>query len=343
MTNNLSRYLRQTIFPGIGVEGQQKLLAAYVVVIGCGATGTMIANHLARAGVGRLTIVDRDFIELNNLQRQLLFDEQDLAENLPKAIAAERKLRAINSEIEVRGIVADANPENIEELIKDATLVMDGTDNFETRYILNDACLKHNISWIYTGAVATYGMSQTIIPGQTACLRCLFEEMPAPGATATCDTAGVVGPVVGAVASLSAAEAIKLIVGQGELNQGIIHFDLWYNNFEQFGHKGPRPGCPACQQHNFEFLNQEKGGQMVSLCGRDAVQIRQPGASRLPLAELANRLNSVSQITASNDYLLRFVVEQKYEITLFADARAIIKGTQEESVARGLYAKYIGM
>ena len=180
MADNLTRYIRQTIFPGIGPEGQQKLLAAQVVLIGCGATGTNIANHLARSGVGQLTIVDRDFIELNNLQRQILFDENDLAENLPKAIAAERKLRAINSEIEIRGIVSDVNPENIESLIEGATLVMDGTDNFETRYILNDACLKHQIPWIYTGAVSTYGMSQTIIPGETACLRCLFRDMPLP-------------------------------------------------------------------------------------------------------------------------------------------------------------------
>jgi adenylyltransferase/sulfurtransferase len=338
---NLSRYLRQTIFPGIGEAGQQKLLAARVVVVGCGATGTNIANHLARAGVGHLTIVDRDFIELNNLQRQLLFDERDLAENLPKAIAAERKLRAINSEIEVRGIVADVNAENIESLIEGANVVMDGTDNFETRYILNDACLKHNIPWIYTGAVATYGMSQTIIPGQTACLRCLFNEVPPPGATATCDTAGVVGPVVSAIASVSAAEAIKLIVGQGEINWGIIHFDVWYNTFESFDTGGPRADCPACQQRNFEFLNQEKGGQIVNLCGRDAVQLRVPGTRKLPLAELAERLVGVSEITARNDYLLRFIVDG-YEITLFADARAIIKGTEDESVARGLYAKYIG-
>jgi len=341
ITNRLARYIRQTIFPGIGEAGQKKLLAARVVIIGCGATGTVIANHLARAGVGHLTIVDRDFIELNNLQRQLLFDEQDLAENLPKAIAAERKLRAINSDIEVRGIVSDVNPENIESLIDGATLVMDGTDNFETRYIINDACLKHNIPWIYTGAVSTYGMSQTIIPGKTACLRCLVEEVPPPGSSATCDTAGVVGPVVSAVASVSATEAIKFMVGQGDLNKGIIHVDLWYNSFEQFGSNGPRAGCPACQQHNYEFLNQEKGGQMVSLCGRDAVQIRQSGGNRISLDELANRLKSVSDITAQNDYLLRFAVDS-YEITLFADSRAIIKGTQDESVARGLYAKYVG-
>ena len=342
MKRNLARYKRQTIFPGIGEAGQQKLLAARVVVVGCGATGTVIANHLARAGVGHLTIVDRDFIELNNLQRQLLFDEQDLAENLPKAIAAERKLRAINSDIEVRGIVSDANAENIEALIEGATLVMDGTDNFETRYILNDACVKHNLPWIYTGAVAGYGMSQTIIPGQTACLRCLMHDIPPPGTTATCDTAGVVGPIVGAIASVSAAEALTLIVVRGDLNQGIIHFDLWYNSFEQFANNGPQPDCPACQQRHFEFLNQEKGGRIVSLCGRDAIQIHQPGAGKLSLPKVGNRLSSVGDVTACNNYLLRFTVDN-YEITLFADARAIIKGTQDESVARGLYAKYVGV
>jgi adenylyltransferase/sulfurtransferase len=312
-----------------------------VVVVGCGANGTVISNHLARAGVGRLTVVDRDFVELNNLQRQLLFDEQDLAQNLPKAAAAERKLRAINSDIDIKGIVADVNAENIESLISRATLVMDGTDNFETRYILNDACIKHGIPWIYTGAVASYGMSQTILPGQTACLRCLFPDVPPPGTSATCDTAGVIGPLVSAVASISATEAIKLIVGQGELNRGIIHFDVWYNTFEQFQSGGPREDCPACQEHNFEFLNQEKGGETVSLCGRNAIQIRTPGVQSLPLAELAGRLSKIGQITANNEYLLRFLVDG-YEVTLFADARAIIKGTEDESVARGLYAKYIG-
>jgi adenylyltransferase/sulfurtransferase len=339
--SDLSRYLRQTIFPGIGLEGQQKLLAARVVIIGCGATGTVIANHLARAGVGHLTVADRDFIELNNLPRQLLFDEQDLAANLPKAIAAERKLRAINSDIEVHGLVTDVHAENVETLIKGATLVLDGTDNFETRFILNDACVKHNIPWIYTGVVASYGMSQTIIPGQTACLRCLIEDIPLPGTTPTCDTVGVVGPVVGAIASVSATEAIKFIVGQGDLNQGVIYFDLWDNSFEKIDNKGPRDNCPVCRQGNFEFLNQEKGGQIISLCGRNAVQIRQPGTGRLDLPKLADRLASSGDVTAQNDYLLRFTIED-YEITLFADARAIIKGTEDESVARGLYAKYIG-
>jgi len=342
MSNDLARYKRQTIFPGIGEEGQRKLLAARVLVVGCGATGTVIANHLARAGVGHLTVVDRDFIELNNLQRQLLYDEQDLADNLPKAAAAERKLRVINSEIEVRGLVTDVNAENIEDLIAGMTLVMDGTDNFEARYIVNDACIKHNTPWIYTGAVSSYGMSQTIIPGKTACLRCLFNDIPPAGSTATCDTAGVVGPVVSVLASVSATEAIKLIVGQGDINEGIIHMDVWYNSFEQFSNGGPRPDCPACGQRNFEFLNQEIGAQNVSLCGRNAVQIRQPGSGTLPLGQLAERLKSVSHITAQNDYLLRFAVDN-YEITLFADARAIIKGTQDETVARGLYAKYVGV
>jgi adenylyltransferase/sulfurtransferase len=341
-----NRYARQTIFHGIGAAGQEKLLAAKVVVIGCGATGTNIANHLARAGVGELVVVDRDFIELNNLQRQLLFDENDLLQNLPKAVAAERKLRVINSEICVTGIVSDVNAENIESLIEGATLVMDGTDNFETRYILNDACIKHNIPWIYTGVVSSYGMSQTIIPGQTACLRCHFPDLPAPGASPTCDTAGVVGPVVATIAGISTTEAIKLIVGSGALNQGIIHVDLWDLSLEQLAMGAPRPDCPTCGLRQFEFLKGEQGSQAVSLCGRNAVQIRVVSDSKtnrtFSLAQIAKQLDGVATITASNDFLLRFTVLPNYEITLFADGRAIIKGTDDESVARGLYAKYIG-
>jgi adenylyltransferase/sulfurtransferase len=341
MTQDLTRYIRQTIFPGIGEAGQRKLLNARVLVVGCGTNGTNIANHLARAGVGHLTVVDRDFIELNNLQRQLLYDEADLAQNLPKAVAAKRKLRAINSNIDVRGLVADVNAENIEALLDGMTLVMDGTDNFEARYIVNDACVKHGIPWIYTGAVSSYGMSQTIIPGKTACLRCLFEDIPPAGSTATCDTAGVIGPLVSVAAGISATEAIKLIVGQGDINEGIIHVDVWYNTYEQFANGGPRADCPACGRRNFEFLNQEIGAQSVSLCGRNAVQIRQPGSGKLALGPLAERLGAVANVTANNDYLIRFAVDE-YDITLFADARAIIKGTQDESVARGLYAKYVG-
>ncbi len=343
MTDALARYHRQTIFHGIGRAGQEKLLAAKVVVIGCGATGTAIANHLARAGIGELVVVDRDFIELNNLQRQMLFDEHDLAAALPKAIAAERKLRAINSEITVRGVVADVTAENIEDLIDGATLVMDGSDNFETRYLLNDACVKHGIPWIYTGAVSGYGMSQTIIPGETPCLRCVFPDVPPPGISPTCDTAGVVGPVVGTVAGISATEAIKLLVGNGELNRGIIHVDLWDISLEQFPTGAPRPECPACGHGQYQFLDDGSAGTAFSLCGRNAVQIRvHQHGEKFPLAAIAAQVEKSAVITARNDFLVRFSVPPQYEITLFADGRAIIKGTDKESVARGLYAKYIG-
>jgi len=343
MTDKFTRYARQTIFHGIGRAGQEKLLAAKVVIIGCGATGTMLANHLARAGVGELLIVDRDFIELNNLQRQMLFDENDLRDALPKAIAAERKLRAINSEITVRGIVADVNAENIESLIAGATLVMDGTDNFETRYLLNDACVKHGIPWIYTGAVSGYGMSQTIIPNETACLRCVFPDVPPPGTSPTCDTAGVVGPVVGTLAGISATEAIKFLVGKGELNRGIIHIDLWDLSLEQFPIGKKRDDCEACGKGHFEFLDEERGSVSTGLCGRNAVQIRVGKGQIINLSQVKERIEKTAKITAANNFLLRFKMDANYEMTLFADGRAIIKGTDEESVARNLYAKYVGL
>jgi adenylyltransferase/sulfurtransferase len=291
--------------------------------------------------VGHLTLIDRDFIELNNLQRQVLYDEDDLHANLPKAVAAERKLPRFNSEVEVTGLVADLNAENAEDLLAGADLVMDGTDNLEARYIINDVCVKHAIPWIYCGVVASYGMTMTILPHQTPCLRCLFAEAPPPGATATCDTVGILGPVVSVVAGMAAAEAIKLLVGGGELNQGIIHVDLWDNTFNIFEGGSPRTDCPACGLGQYEFLERETGAQAVSLCGRDAVQIRVPDAKHLPLAEVVERLKQVSQITASNDYLVRFEVDG-FEITLFADARAIIKGSGDEKIARSLYSKYVG-
>jgi molybdopterin/thiamine biosynthesis adenylyltransferase len=342
MTDHLSRYVRQLIFPGIGREGQQRLLDAHVVLVGCGADGTVIADRLVRSGIGHLTIVDRDFIELNNLQRQVLYDEDDLANNLPKAIAAERKLRRINSQVDIQGLVADLNPENAEDLLTGADLVMDGTDNFEARYIINDVCVKYNIPWVYCGVVSSYGMTMTIVPHQTPCLRCLFADAPPPGTTATCDTAGILGPIVSVMAGVAAAEGIKLLVNQGERNSGIIHIDLWENSFNAFDSGSPRPDCPTCGLGEYGFLDWESGTQSVSLCGRDAVQIRVPGTQHVSLADLARRLQAVGQVTAANDYLLRFKVDE-YEITLFADARAIIKGTSEETVARSVYSKYIGI
>ncbi|HIC89271.1 MAG TPA: thiazole biosynthesis adenylyltransferase ThiF, partial [Anaerolineae bacterium] len=335
--HDLSRYHRQIILPGIGEDGQRKLSTSTAVVIGCGATGSVLANHLARAGIGRLRIVDRDFIELNNLQRQLLFDEDDIVQNLPKAVAAARKLRRTNSEIEIEDVVADVNSGNIEGLIADADIVLDGTDNFTTRYLINDACVKHRKPWVYTGVLATYGMSMTIRPHETACLRCVLGEIPAPGTTPTCDTAGVLGPIVAVMASISASEVLKLLTGLGQLNDGMIHVDLLDNEFERFDVGGPRPDCPTCGEGRYEFLNAEMGTRTVTLCGRNAVQITVIGIGRIDLQQLAKRLEEHGKVRV-NQYLLRARIDS-YEFTIFPDARAIIKGTTDEKEARTLYAR----
>jgi adenylyltransferase/sulfurtransferase len=342
-TPDLSRYARQIIFPDLGEAGQRRLLDSTVVLIGCGATGTVIANHLVRSGVGRLRIIDRDFIELNNLQRQLLFDEQDMAEGLPKAEAARRKLARINSAITVEGIVADVTADNILDLLAGADLAMDGADNFEARFLLNDACVQLGLPWIYTGVIASYGMTMTIQPGETACLRCLLGQMPAPGTAPTCDTAGVLAPSVSVVASIAAGEALKLLAGFGELNTGsLLNFDLLDNSLERF-EVLRRPDCPACGQRDLEFLHAETGTRTATLCGRNAVQISVHGRPAVNLAELASRLrqSGVAQATA-NPYLLRAAIDG-LELTVFPDARAIIKGTEDESVARTIYARYVGM
>ena len=340
MEKDISRYVRQIIFPGVGEDGQKRLLASTAVVIGCGATGSMLCNHLARAGVGRLRIVDRDYIELNNLQRQILFDEDDIAQGLPKAVAAAHKLRRVNYGIQIEDLVLDANPTNVENLIANADVVLDGTDNFETRFLLNDACVKLGKPWVYCGVIASYGMTATIVPGETACLRCLLSNVPAPGTTDTCDTAGVLGPVVGTLASIAAAEALKLLLGKGERNRGLIHADLWENTFESFQVGPPRPDCPTCGQHRYTFLEAATGTHTTSLCGRDAVQVSVHGAPQVDLPRLAARLAAAGKVVV-NPFLLRAEIDG-YEFTVFADARAIIKGTTDEERAKVLYARYIG-
>ncbi len=337
---DLSRYARQVIFPGIGPDGQRRLLNAHVAIIGCGASGSTLANSLVRAGVGRVRIVDRDFVELNNLQRQMLFDEDDVVRGVPKAIAAADKLRRVNSTVEVEPVVADANASNILELIGDVDLVLDGTDNFDTRYLLNDACIQLGKPWIYSGVIASYGMTMTVIPGETACLRCLYPNPPAPGTTATCDTAGVLNTVVGIVPNIAANEALKLLVGGGDRNPGLIHVDVWSNTYDVFA-VPRRPDCEACEQHNLEFLAAETGAQVTSLCGRNAVQVRLQPAHPVRFDELAARLGSAGEVSY-NQFLLRFSVNG-YELTVFPDSRAIVKGTSDETVAKTLYAKYIGM
>lgn len=343
MDTHLARYSRQIIFPPIGEEGQRRLLAARVTIIGVGATGSVLADRLARAGVGHLRLVDRDFLELNNLQRQLVYDEEDVAAMLPKAVAMARKLRRINSTITIEEVVADVNPTNIAGLIADADVVLDGTDNFATRYLINDACVKLGKPWVYTGVIASYGMSMTIRPGVTPCLRCIMGELPAPGTVPTCDTAGIIGPIVSLMGSLAVAEALKLLLGRGTLNSGMIHVDLWEDTFDKFEIGGPRPDCPTCGKREFAFLNAEAGTRLTALCGRDAVQVSVVGAPTLNLSALAERLREAQVGPVQiNPYLLRAEIDG-FQFTVFPDGRAIIKGTNDESVAATLYARYIGM
>jgi molybdopterin/thiamine biosynthesis adenylyltransferase len=352
MNVNFTRYARQVIYPPIGEAGQRALLGARVTIIGMGATGSVLANHLARAGVGYLRLVDRDFPELNNLQRQLLYDEADVAAGLPKAVAAARRLRAINSTITVEDVVADVNAGNILTLIEDADVVLDGCDNFATRYLINDACVKLGKPWVYSGVLAAYGMTMTIRPGVTPCLRCTMSELPDPAAAPTCDTAGILGPIVATIGSIAASEALKLIVGTRSdqppsLNDGMIYVDLWDNTFDRFDLGTPRPDCPACGRHEFPFLNAQQGARTTVLCGRDAVQVSVAGPDGKPpvvdLAALGERLRAAGAAgVRTNPYLLQAHVEDR-ALTVFADGRAIIQGVSDEAVAATLYARYIGM
>jgi adenylyltransferase/sulfurtransferase len=328
-------------FAGVGVEGQRKLGEASALIVGCGAMGSALANNLVRAGVGRVRLVDRDFVELNNLQRQTLYDERDAAEAAPKAIAAERRLAAINSAVTVEPVVADFNADNAEALLEDMDLALDGSDNFETRYLLNDVCVKLGKPWIYSGVIAAYGVSMTIQPGETACLRCVFPDRPLPGTTPTCDTAGILNGIVAAISGVSSTEAIKLLTGSDRLARGLFWMDLWENTAERM--ELPRqPGCLTCEREEYEYLDAALGEDTATLCGRNAVQVR-PGvaSTRLDLAALAGRLEPLGPVTR-NEFLLRATLDG-YEFTIFPDARAIIKGTDEPAVARTLYARYVGM
>ncbi len=336
----LERYARQTLFTPIGKVGQERLGQASVAIIGCGALGTGLANNLCRAGVGRLLIADRDYIELNNLQRQILFDEEDIAQHLPKAVAAVNRLKRVNSAVRLEALVEDINADGIEGLVQEVDLVLDATDNFETRYLLNDACVKHQRPWIYSGVVASYGVTMNILPGETPCLRCVFPEMPPPGSSATCDTVGVLNGIVAAITGVAATEALKILLNSERISREMFWLDLWENAGERI--ELPRqPECPTCGQHSYEFLEALSGTQSTSLCGRNAVQVRGgKRGDRIDLPSLAERLAPVGQVT-HNQFLLRFLVDD-YELTIFPDARAIIKGTDDEQVARSVYARYIG-
>jgi len=335
------RYSRQARFWGIGAEGQARLAAGHVLVVGCGALGSSVIDLLARAGVGHLVVVDRDFVELSNLQRQLLYDEADAAAGTPKAVAAAAAVGRINAGVEVEAVVADVTPTNVEALVARADVVVDGTDNLETRYLLNDACVKAGIPWVYGGAVGSTGMSMTILPGETACFRCLFATPQPAGTMETCESAGVLASIVVTVAAMQWTEAVKLLVGDREhLNHGITAFDVWTNDHLQAEGVPRRPDCPCCGERRFEYLDARVTSRTASLCGRDAVQVSPGRAVRLDLGALARKLAGTGSVT-SNDYLLRSVVDG-HEMTVFADGRAIIKGTHDLAVARSLYARYVG-
>jgi adenylyltransferase/sulfurtransferase len=335
------RYSRQILFAEIGKTGQDKLLNARVAIVGCGALGASHAEMLSRAGVGRLKIVDRDFVEYTNLQRQTLFSERDAAERLPKAVAARERIAEINSGIEVEAVVADVNPSNVESLIADADLILDGTDNFQVRYLLNDACVKHGKTWIYGAAVSSYGTTMTIVPGSTPCLRCIFEEMPDAGSSPTCDTAGVIMPIIATISAVQVTEAIKLIVGDREaLHGSLLQFDVWQNDWRKIRLSHPTPDCPACGGRRFEFLDAESLEFSAVLCGRNAVQISPARPVSINLGAVAEKLSHLTDVK-QNEYLVRFTADGN-EITIFRDARAIISGTDNVSVARSLYARFVG-
>ncbi len=337
----MDRYSRQRLFEPIGDAGQEQLLNSKVVLIGCGALGTHLAQHLVRAGVGFLRICDRDFVELDNLQRQVLFDEGDVRDNLPKAVAAARRLAAINSTVEVEAHVVDVTAANIQELMEGVDLVLDGTDNFQTRFLINDACVRGAQAWVYGGCVASHGMVLTVIPGETACFACVVPELPAAGSSQTCDTAGVLGPVVGVVAALQAGEALKVLSGSRErLNPGLTRIDLWENQFQSFA-VGRNPDCEVCAKRRFRYLEDREGDRTTVLCGRNAVQITPPRGAELDFKEIAKRLSPLGAVQ-HNEYLLRFEGDGM-EVTLFPDGRALIKGTPEPARARAVYAKYIGI
>jgi molybdopterin-synthase adenylyltransferase len=342
MADQFERYSRQMILPGWGGrEGQARLASKTAAVVGCGALGSHVASHLARAGIGRLVLADRDFVELHNLPRQALYAEADAAAGVPKAVAAARRLRQVNSLVEIEEHVVDVNADTVENLVRGADLVLDGADNFEVRYLVNEACVKHGIPWVYGGVLGTYGLTAAILPGQTPCLRCLLGPMPPPGAVPTCETAGVLGSAVAVIAALEATEGLKILLGQQQaLLRSLVMVDVWSGDFERAQTERGRVRCPVCDDGRYELLNAERGSTTAVLCGRNAVQITPRPAQRVNLAALAERLSDLGPVS-SNEYLVRVDLEG-CQVTIFPDGRAIVKGTDDPVRARALYARYVG-
>ncbi len=340
------RYARQALFAPIGEEGQDRIGRSRVALIGCGALGTVIASTLARAGVGFMRICDRDYIELNNLQRQVLFDETDIAADLPKAAAAVEKLRRVNSSIELEPVVADVNHRNIRTLIDDVDLILDGTDNFETRYLINDAAIASGTPWIYGAVIGASGLVMPVLPGETACLRCAFETAPPPELSPTCDTAGVIGPAVNIVASFQCVEALKLLAGRRDaVTRKLLSIDAWSGRITALAIppvRGDTP-CVCCGRGEFPYLAGEAGSVAAALCGRNAVQVNRPAGAGTPdLDALMAKLATVANTPPTrNRFMIRAEVG-RYLVTVFPDGRAIIKGVDDIDEARTVYSKYIG-
>lgn len=338
-----SRYARQVAFHAIGKLGQEKLRQSRALILGCGGLGSAVASLLARAGVGYLKLVDRDFLELNNLQRQILYEEHDVKEGLPKAIAAQRRVQQINSTIQTEAVVADVNRFNIERLMEDVHLVIDGTDNFEARFLLNEACIKQKRPWIYGAAIESYGLTMTILPGKTACLRCVMDHIPTAGSVPTCESVGVLASIVAIIASIQSVEAIKILTGQlAAINRHLLSFEVWDHGYQTItlSRENLPPNCPVCKQHRFDFLEGRMGSAYTTLCGRNAVQILPFQETNIDLPRLAIQLAPLG-IVRANEFLIRFEVGE-FELSIFPDGRAIVKGTTDTAIARSLYAKYVG-
>jgi adenylyltransferase/sulfurtransferase len=338
-----SRYDRQARFAPVGEAGQRQLAKARALVCGCGALGSVVAETLVRAGVGFVRIVDRDFLELNNLQRQVLFDEHDVADGLPKAIAAANKLSRINSDVEIEPVVADVTHQNLGKLAGDVDMLLDGTDNFATRFLLNDFAVKNNKPWVYGGCIGAEGQTMTILPGDTACLACLMADVPPPGTTPTCDTAGIIAPIIGVIASIESAEALKILSGHREaVSRRLTIMDLWDNQIRSVDLSRLRDSgdCRVCKHQEFAWLNGERGSTSAVLCGRNAVQLSAPTGATASLDDIAARLAGVGSIQR-NAFLLRLTLDG-YVLTVFPDGRTIVSGTNDIATARTLHARYIG-
>lgn len=334
-----SRYSRQILFQGIGSLGQSRLQSSSAVIVGCGALGSVIADRMVRSGVGRIRIIDRDFVETSNLQRQLLFDEEDAVKKLPKAVSAVMKLEKINSEIQTEAVVDDVNHMNVEELLKGFDLILDASDNMEIRFLINDYCVYRDVPWIYGGAVGSTGMTHTIIPGKTACLRCFTNEIPAPGTTLTCEHIGVLNAITAVIGAIQSSEALRILSGNPGLDNRLVFFDVWERRFSDFKLE-INPLCPACGKREFEFLQGNHSADIITLCGRNSIQISPVTEVKMDLTLLNEKL-SRSGRTKYNGFFLSFYVEG-YELAIFPDSRIIIKGTVSESTARNLVSKYIG-